>query len=83
MRHAPWPIPRTHFSTPTAYASFPRGMRHPPRSVAERVFNIQRWTEMLRGGHFPALEDPDLLAADVATLHRAAALDWMLASLRG
>jgi microsomal epoxide hydrolase len=67
VRHEPWPVPLTRSSTPTAYASFPREIRHPPRSFAEQVFNIQRWTEMPRGGHFAALEAPDLLAADVAT----------------
>jgi hypothetical protein len=38
-----------------------REIRHPPRSFAEQVFNIQRWTEMARGGHFAArqLEAPD------------------------
>jgi hypothetical protein len=52
-------------------ASFPREIRHPSRSFAERVFNIQRWTEMPRGGHFAALEAPDLLATDVATFVRS------------
>jgi hypothetical protein len=56
--------------TPTAYASFPRETRHPPRPFAERAFNIQRWTEMPRGGHFAALEVADLLAEDVAAFFR-------------
>lgn len=43
VRHEPWPVPLTPSSTPTAYASFPREIRHPPRSFAEQVFNIQRW----------------------------------------
>ena len=64
-RHEPWPIPDTRSPTPTAYASFPREIRHPPRALAEQVFTIERWTEMPRGGHFAALEAPDLLAADV------------------
>jgi pimeloyl-ACP methyl ester carboxylesterase len=71
VRHAPWPVPLTPSGTPTAYASFPREIRHPPRSFAEQAFNIQRWTEMPRGGHFAALEAPDLLAADVATFFRS------------
>ena len=70
MRHEPWPIPRARSSTPTAYASFPREIRHPPRPYAEGLFNIQRWTEMPRGGHFAALEAPDLLAADVTAFFR-------------
>ena len=39
--------------------------------VREEVFNIQRWTEMPRGGHFAALEAPDLLATDVTTFFRS------------
>ena len=70
VRHEPWPVPLAPSSTPTAYASFPREIRHPPRSFAEQVFNIQRWTEMPRGGHFAALEAPELLATDVTTFFR-------------
>jgi epoxide hydrolase len=35
------------------------------RSFAEREHNIVRWTELDRGGHFLALEQPDLFVADV------------------
>ena len=52
--------------------SFPREIRHPPRSFAEQAYNIQRWTEMPRGGHFAALEVPGLLADDVAAFFRSA-----------
>jgi hypothetical protein len=27
--------------------------------------DIQQWTEMSRGGHFPALEEPELLVEDI------------------
>jgi pimeloyl-ACP methyl ester carboxylesterase len=37
----------------------------PPRSYIEKAFNIQRWTEMPEGGHFAAMEQPDLLATDI------------------
>lgn len=69
IRHGPWPLP-DFLATPTGYASFPRDARHPPRSVAERAFAIQHWTEMPRGGHFAALEVPELLAADIAAFCR-------------
>ena len=36
-----------------------------PRSYVERIYNIQRWTEMPKGGHFAALEQPDLLVKDI------------------
>jgi len=47
---------------PTAIAVFPAEMSEwPPRSYVERIFNITQWTEMQSGGHFAALEKPDLL----------------------
>jgi pimeloyl-ACP methyl ester carboxylesterase len=53
-------------SAPTGYAEFPGEMIRPPRSAAARVFtDIRRWTVMPKGGHFAALEQPDLLASDV------------------
>jgi microsomal epoxide hydrolase len=66
IRHEPWPLPNERIEVPMAYASFPRETRHPPRHFAEPFFDIRRWTEMPRGGHFAALEVPDLLAHDVA-----------------
>jgi len=36
----------------------------PPRSWVERVYNVQRWSRMAKGGHFAAFEQPDLLARD-------------------
>jgi len=42
----------------------------PPRHWAERVYNIQRWTTMPKGGHFAAMEEPELLAGDVREFFR-------------
>jgi pimeloyl-ACP methyl ester carboxylesterase len=70
IRHDAWPLPDAFVATPTGYAEFPVETRHPPRHFAEQDFNIVRWTEMPRGGHFAALEVPDLLAADVAAFFR-------------
>lgn len=50
---------------PTGFASFPKDINPPPRSWVERFFNVQHWTEMPRGGHFAALEEPELLAEDI------------------
>jgi microsomal epoxide hydrolase len=70
-RHGPWPIPDgARIEVPTAYASFPREILHPPRAWAERVFNIRRWTVMPSGGHFAALEEPAALAADIRAFFR-------------
>jgi microsomal epoxide hydrolase len=70
IRHEPWPLPDRRIETPTAYASFPRETRHPPRAFAEQMFEIRRWTEMPRGGHFAAFEVPELLADDVRAFFR-------------
>jgi pimeloyl-ACP methyl ester carboxylesterase len=53
---------------PTAIAGFshqfiPEG--EPPREWAERLYHLHRWTPMPRGGHFPAIEEPRLLAHDI------------------
>ena len=51
---------------PTAIALFPKEyLEWAPRSYVERIYNIQRWTEMPKGGHFAALEQPDLLVKDI------------------
>ena len=57
---------------PTAAALFPAELLSwPPRSYAERIYNIKQWTEMPRGGHFAALEQPDLLIEDIRTFARS------------
>src|SRR5467141_1131252 len=65
--HGPWPIPEGKtVDVPTGYAEFPKEILRPPRSLAARTYtNICRWTEMKKGGHFAALEQPHALAAEV------------------
>ena len=56
---------------PTAAAVFPAEMSEwPPRSYVDRIFNITQWTEMPKGGHFAALEQPDLLINDLVKFAR-------------
>ena len=50
---------------PTGVATFPKEPWRAPRSWAEPRFRITRWTEMPSGGHFAALEQPELLLDDV------------------
>lgn len=52
-------------SVPTGVAQFPYEIFPPIRRFAERSNNIVRWTEMEHGGHFAAMEQPDLLVGDV------------------
>lgn len=57
---------------PTALALFPAEMlAWPPRSYVERVYNIAQWSEMPRGGHFAALEQPALLIEDLRKFARS------------
>ena len=69
----PWMVPpgeRIH--VPCGYAEFPKEFLRPPRSLAERMYgNITRWTKMERGGHFPALEQPEELAKEIRAFFRA------------
>lgn len=55
---------------PAAFALFPKDISHPPREWAERFFNVQRWSAMPRGGHFAAMEEPQLLADDIRAWFR-------------
>lgn len=57
-------------TAPTALAVFPAELQIPLRHKAERTENIVRWTELGRGGHFAAMEEPDLLVADVRAFFR-------------
>ena len=71
MRATPWQLgPNEWVATPTGVALFPADIAHPPREWAERVFNVVRWTELARGGHFPAHEQPALLAHELRELFR-------------
>jgi pimeloyl-ACP methyl ester carboxylesterase len=57
---------------PAALALFPRDIGGiPPRAFAERTLNVQRWTEMPRGSHLAALEEPERYADDVSAFFRA------------
>ena len=53
--------------TPTAFANYPGEALYtaPPRAWAERAYNIDRWIEQPRGGHFAAMEQPDLFVDDL------------------
>jgi pimeloyl-ACP methyl ester carboxylesterase len=65
--HSPWPIPEGRtVDVPAGYAEFPREILRPPRSLAARTYtDLRRWSRMPKGGHFAALEQPGLLAAEI------------------
>jgi epoxide hydrolase len=65
-----WGEPDPPSPVPTAVAVFPRDIAIPIRRLAEPNHNIVRWTEFDRGGHFAAMEEPDLIIADLRAFLR-------------
>lgn len=57
----------TRCETPTAFANYPGETVYaaPPQSWIERAYNLTRWSDMPKGGHFAAMEVPDLFVEDV------------------
>lgn len=70
QRHPLSPPNASRIEIPTACADFPREIIWSPRSWLERRYNITRWTEMPKGGHFAAMEQPQLLVEDVRAFFR-------------
>ena len=65
--HGPWPIPLgATIGVPTGYVEFPKEILRPPRALAARTYtDIRRWTVEEKGGHFAALEQPEVLAREI------------------
>ena len=61
------PVPST---APTGVAVFPAEIAAPVRRLAEQSNHIVHWSEFDRGGHFAAMEEPDLLVGDVRAFFR-------------
>jgi epoxide hydrolase len=62
--------PPTRSTAPTGVAVFPRDIAPPIRRFAELSNNIVHWSEFEHGGHFAAMEVPDLLVGDVREFFR-------------
>lgn len=61
----------TRVETPTAMAAFPADLlATPPKAWVERAYNLRRHTIMPKGGHFAALEEPELLVEDIRAFFR-------------
>ncbi len=75
-RKAPLHFTKDDFvKAPVGIAHFPLEEPFPPRKYIERGFNVQRWTNMPAGGHFPSMEQPELLAEDIKDFFRALQVD--------
>jgi pimeloyl-ACP methyl ester carboxylesterase len=56
-----------YVSVPTGVARYPKEILRFPRSWVEQHYNVTHWAVMPRGGHFAAMEQPELFADDVRT----------------
>ncbi|WP_413375549.1 epoxide hydrolase family protein [Paenibacillus taichungensis] len=62
--------PLGRIEVPTGIAIFPADIVLPPKSWTMQNLNVTRWTSMPSGGHFTALEEPELLADDIRAFYR-------------
>jgi microsomal epoxide hydrolase len=63
-------MPQQFVDVPTGIANFPAEITKVPRAWVERRYRVVHWTEPPRGGHFAAMEVPDLFVDDVRTFFR-------------
>ncbi|MFO1538057.1 MAG: epoxide hydrolase family protein [Actinomycetota bacterium] len=63
-------LPQAFVGVPTGVANYPGEVTRTPRSWAERRYHITHWVEQPRGGHFAAMQVPDLFVADVREFFR-------------
>jgi hypothetical protein len=52
-------------AAPTGVARFPKEIFRFPRKWVENHYNVTHWTNMPRGGHFAAMEEPGLFVDDL------------------
>ena len=57
--------PLTYINVPTGAAIFPAEIFITPRAWAAAAYDLRHWTIMPEGGHFAALEKPDLYLNDL------------------
>ena len=55
---------------PTGIAVYPHEIIRPPRAWCEQVYNVQHYTRQPKGGHFAAMEQPQLFVDDVRAFFR-------------
>lgn len=57
---------KAYINVPTGVAAFPDPVFAPtPKSIVEYNYNVIHWGTMEKGGHFAALEEPELLYSDI------------------
>jgi microsomal epoxide hydrolase len=59
-----------YVAVPTGIARYPREVIRFPRAWVERHYNVTHWADMPRGGHFAAMEQPELFVEDLREFFR-------------
>jgi pimeloyl-ACP methyl ester carboxylesterase len=59
-----------YVAVPTGVGRYPKEILRYPRPWVERQYNVTYWSDQPRGGHFAAMEQPSLFAADLAAFFR-------------
>ena len=59
-----------YVGVPTGVARYPREILRFPRAWVDQRYNVTHWAVMPRGGHFAAMEQPDLFTDDLRTFFR-------------
>ena len=63
-------LPAGFVDVPTGIANYPGEVTRMPRAWVEAAYRVVHWSEQPRGGHFAAMEVPDLFVDDVRTFFR-------------
>ena len=63
-------VPHARVEAPTGVANFPAEITRFPRAWVEHRYNVTHWTEPARGGHFAAMEVPEVFTDDVRAFFR-------------
>ena len=63
--------PLAFVEVPTGVARYPKEILRWPRAWVERQYNVVHWAVLERGGHFAAMEQPDLFVEDLRSFVRA------------
>jgi pimeloyl-ACP methyl ester carboxylesterase len=68
-------LPRARIDVPTGVANYPGEITRPPRRWVEHRYRVTHWVDQPRGGHFAAMEVPDLFVDDLRAFFRTVPAD--------
>ncbi|MFP3991490.1 epoxide hydrolase family protein [Streptomyces sp. E11-3] len=63
-------VPMHQIAVPSGITIFPKDARMPRPWIEQRFTDLRHWNDADRGGHFPAIEQPDFLVDELRTFFR-------------